>query len=466
MKTSVNSDVRVVHIAAENPEAELEKIIAEVSGSELREIILLVDFSLTQYWTDEKNSVGLTALFYLQSKLQSFSIQACVFLSRSIDLNPLTGDKVDIAVWLSVLAVPVFDLNAVIPLQPIAIPKPWGQEIWYTGIERRGVAEAGTRGKKTPLPWLLAIAPQRLGVGAAEPILLKILDPLPEPVFGDLYFELHQQKQEVYVVTAVDKRAWPGGTGAIRFGFDSALRAQYDDDQRFLADYFASVRAYRRVRVQIDNLLDGVRQREDVGLNEPVTAATLQSWLEEVPAALRTEEDALRRAMDRFTRLLPLTVGDVVKVPCLLPHSLQHGVRTVEFQTPVYERLILSFAQKVLTQSEWDTDASAALLQLDPPDAAPFPVCACGEGWIEEQIVVFDNFEVRRIRLQPGARRELLIDREYGLGIVVGATLMLGADSYLPDDGVLLPGRTCLALQNPGASPAYFLLAQPLNTRG
>src|SRR5690625_7657891 len=42
--------------------------------------------------------------------------------------------------------------------------------------------------------------------------------PLPVEVVGDLYFELHEEKREVYVVTSIDPQAWPEGIGAIRYG--------------------------------------------------------------------------------------------------------------------------------------------------------------------------------------------------------------------------------------------------------
>lgn len=449
---------QTMRITAANPEHELDKVVAELGDSDAGEIILVVDFPFVEYWTEQKKSIALTALFYVRHD----AIKLSVLPAQTIDDDLPALSEVNIEDWISGLGFPLFDLSAPIPLQPIAIPKPWGQEIWYTGIERRGVAEVGAPDKKIPLPWLLAAAPRRLCGGATEPILLKILDPLPEPVFGDLYFELHQQKQEVYVVTAVDERAWPDGKGAIRFGFDSELREKYRDDQRFLADYFAAVRSYREVRVEIDKLLDAIRLREGIDLNEPVSAAILQVWLEEVPWNLREEEEALRAAMERFTRLLPLVVGDVVKVPCLLPHSLQHGVRTVEFQTPVYERLILSFAQKVLTQSDWDTGAAASLLQLDPPLPAPFPITAQGRGWVEERIVSFDNFEVLRTSLQPGARRDLQVERSYGLGMVVGGSLLLNERRHAPDDAVLLPAGLRCELVNASPAAAYFLIAQPL----
>jgi hypothetical protein len=457
MSKVVAPGVQVLRVTAEKPECELDKVITERGCAD--GIVLLVDFALHEYWGEQKSSIALAALFYVRRDAIKLGVFPAHILAS--DLPALNATNIDS--WLSGLDYPIFDLNAALRLQSIAIPKPWGQEIWYTGIEKRGVAEVGVADKKIPLPWLLAAAPRRLGIGAGvEPILLKILDPLPEPVFGDLYFELHQQKQEVYVVTAVDKRAWPDGQGAIRFGFDPVLRASYSNDQRFLADYFAAVRDYRRVRVEVDKLLDLIRGREGVELNAPVTAATLHDWLREMPVELSREEEVLRAAMERFTRLLPLEVGDVVTVPCLLPHSLQHGVRTVEFQTPVYERLILSFGQKVLTQADWDTEASAALVQLDPPTPLPLPVTGRGEGWIEEQIVSFDNFEVRRVTLKPGACRDLSVDRDYGLGIVVGGDLQLGAQIYAPDEGVWLPGGLCAMLENAGAESAYFLLALPL----
>jgi hypothetical protein len=363
-------------------------------------------------------------------------------------------------------------LDQAVRLQPISIPKPWGQEIWYTGIERRGVAEAGDGRFTVVLPWLLAIAPRRLldwkkGGGNKEPILLKILDPLPEEVFGDLYFEMHQQKQEVYVVTAIDENAWPDGKGAIRFGFNSALRAHYGDDQKFLNDYLTAVREYRAVRKAIDRQLDAKREREGVDLEQPLAAPQLQTWLQEISAPLREQEQMLRVAMERFTGLQALQIGDVVKVPCLVPHSLQHGVRTVEFQTPVYERLILSFAQKVLTQVEWDTDVAAALLCLDPPPVEPLLVTAQGAGWCEERIVEFDDFAVYRVTLQPGATRNLVGTANYALLMVVGEQIQLTGALLPADSAVLLPAAWIGGdVINLSRKCAYLLLAIPVAARG
>src|SRR5690606_327598 len=173
------------------------------------------------------------------------------------------------------------------------------------------------------------------------------------------------EKREVYVVTHVDRNAWPDGRGAIRFGFDQVARQRAASDEAFRQQFLSAVADYEQLRRAIDRHCDEIRREEGVGLTEPVDAATLKRWLGVVPAPLLERERQAREAMNAFTHMLPLREGDVVKVPCLTPHALQHGVRTVEFQTPVYERKILAFAQKVLTQDHWDTSEAVELMSLE-----------------------------------------------------------------------------------------------------
>lgn len=468
MATNESSTPTRVAAGNEGPESLLERALAAVPPSGDR--LLIVDFNLEQYWLDAPATLALVAVYRVsRDAAGAVAIAAAVLEPAPFDRHflPALQSGASLEAAAGRFDVPLFDLNGAAPLQPVHIPKPWGQEIWYTGIERRGVARVGTATASVPLPWLLAIAPRRIVGGAREPILLKILDPLPEAVFGDLYFEMHQQKQEVYVVTAIDARAWPDGRGAIRFGFDAELRARYGDDRRFLDDYLAAVRAYRAARQAIDRQLDERRARGGIALDAPLPAATLQQWLAELPAAVRQRELELRQAMERFTGMQPLRLGDVVKVPCLVPHSLQHGVRTVEFQTPVYERLILSFAQKVLTQADWDTEAAAALLRMDPPPPEPFAVTGRGAGWVEERIVEFGDFEVRRATLEPGAALPLACGGTYALLVAVGAGLELASMPLPGDAAVLLPAswRGGDAV-NRGAAPAYLLRAVPTPVRG
>ncbi len=325
-------------------------------------------------------------------------------------------------------------LDQPVLLEPAEVPKPWGREIWLSGIEARGESAVQTGAGVLPLSQYLALAPRRL-CGGAELVLLKILDPLAQPVLGDLYFETHEKKQEIYVVTHVDAEAWPDGAGAIRFGMNQELRRYYGDDDAMRRDYLAAVQAYERVRRAIDEGRTGEG----------------------------TEREAeLRAAMNAFTGLKPLKIGDVVAVPTWLPHSLQHGVRVIEFQTPTYERYIISFAQKVLTQDHWDSAAAITRMRLDVPPEPHFE--PMGDG--AECIVSFEDFRVWRVTLAPGTEFELPRHPSYLLCAGVRGAVGLGALTVLPEQAAFVPalalcGRRPLALRNTGNSDAVALIAAP-----
>ncbi|MEH6638539.1 MAG: hypothetical protein V7717_04610 [Porticoccaceae bacterium] len=341
-------------------------------------------------------------------------------------------------------SVPVIALDTPVRLAPVIIPKPWGRELWYSGIEARGQSGIGSEDRNIPLPWLLALAGDALLGGDCQSInLLKILDPLPEPVYGDLYLELHEEKREVYVVTHVDKTAWPEGVGAIRYGFDTQVQAEYPDDASFRRAFCASTGAYEQVRREIDRAISS-------GLDS-----------EALPLELQSREAALRQAMNRFTQLKPLVVGDVVKVPCLLPHSLQHGVRTVEFQTPVYERKILSFAQEVLTQQHWDTEAAVALMTTTPPVDSEFAVLENSPGLRRELIVEFDDFSVERVTLAPGAQWSMATEGRYALAMAVNSVLLAGRP-LAAENAMLIPaGAGQVMVENLSDAPAIVLISRP-----
>lgn len=359
--------------------------------------------------------------------------------------------------------VPLFDLRGPALLEPVAIPKPWGEEIWFTGIEERGISGIGDGRYAVPLPWYLYAAPTLLANGRHQHInLLKILAPLADPLLGDLYFELHEQKQEVYVVTGVDRTTWPNGQGAIRLGFDSDVRSSYGSDQAFRMAYSAAVASYRSVRRKIDELIDVRRTEEGVALDEPVAPEVQRRWLATVPEVLLDAEQARRAEMNRFTQLWPLHVGDVVQVPLLTPHALQHGVRTVEFQTPVYERKILSFGQKVLTQPEWDTAEAVTQMLLDVPALSRCETLSAGPGWRRERIVTFDDFIVDRLTIDGGHQWSLEADGEYGLLMAVGADFKVGGRSLAHEQACFVPSiRSPMICKNQSEEQGVLLIARP-----
>lgn len=355
---------------------------------------------------------------------------------------------------------PVFCLDQALPLQPVHIPKPWGQEIWYTGIEARGLSRVGSAACAIPLPWLLAAASEKvLGHADAVPPLLKILDPLPDEVYGDLYLEMHEEKREVYIVTAVDPRAWPSGTGFIRYGAHPERVAEAGE-AGFRAAFLKAIRDYAAIRAELDARLDACRLAEGIGLQAPVDAATLRRWESSLPVELRERERVLREAMNRFTGMRPLRVGDVVKVPLCFPHSLQHGVRTIEFQTPVYERRIISFAQKVLTQSHWDSDYALRHMRLDVPEETVETLAQSTELCLE-RIVSFEDFDVFRLQLAPGASHDLPANTLV-LAMGLQGEAGIGSQHLAPGQALLLPaGSRDRSVRNPSEAPALLVFCLP-----
>lgn len=318
-------------------------------------------------------------------------------------------------------------LDAPVRLEPVSIPKPWGRELWYTGMEVRGESRVVAGEASLPLSRYLALAPARL-CRRRPIVLLKILDPAATPVAGDLYFEVHEHKREVYVVTHVDPTAWPDGTGAIRLGMSQSRRAAFADDDAFRNAYLAAVKAYETVRRRIDGG-------------------------ERLPPETETQ---LREAMDGFTAFAPLRVGDVVTVHPWQPHSLQHGVRVVEFQTPTYERYILSFGQRVLTQNHWDTEAVLDRIDLGPPRPESLGPVAAGIG----QIADFDDFSAFRVEIPPGVSRPLEIELPYAVCMGVEGRVSVNGLALDAEEACFVPASALpVTLANAAATPAVALVA-------
>jgi hypothetical protein len=395
--------------------------------------ILLVDFTLRQYWLERADPVGLTAIYHLSTDGLRVSVT-----DQPVELGNLPPQQ-QYQRLVRRYGLAEFDPQLPLQLLPEPIVKPWGQEIWYSAVEPRGVCQFGQQQACTPIPWLQAVVPDALiGSPGEDLLLLKILDPLPDPVLGDLYFELHEHKREVYVVTHVDPRAWPDGVGRIRYGFDRAQLERSGSEASFRAAYLASVQAYEAVRRSLDRVPAGQRP-----------------GVEQIQ-----REQALREQMDSFTHLHPVTVGDVISVPARLPHSLQHGVRVIEFQTPVYERKILSFGQRVVTQDHWDTAEAVNQMCLEP--GAPQP-CFClyqAHGVKVEQIARFTDFEVRRVVIREGGSWWLDCPASYALLMVVTGVLRVGGVSYRAEQALLLPANWSGQLAPAGTvQPLVFLVA-------
>ncbi len=414
----------------------LECYAAWSNEPSVQDRLLLVDFDLEAYWLAGSPKISLTAIYFESERTSSISVTD----KSLVGLGLAPSDQY--FRWSVDHQIVRYSPGHLIRLLPLAIPKPWGQEIWYTGVETRGVCCFFQGELKTPIPWLQATVPGcGLGDAGDALVLLKILDPVADPVVGDLYFELHEEKQEVYVVTHVDKASWPDRVGYIRMGFNSQKLDSFGGDaQTFKESYLSVVQDYEDIRREIDNQPQGSVIRPEQ----------------------RQRESQLRIRMDSYSQLVPLVVGDVVKVPLLTPHSLQHGVRTVEFQTPVYERKILSFAQRVITQNHWDTKEAVDIMVLEPPPANDFTVLEDTPGQLVERIVDFSDFDVRRVSLADGTSMVFAPLSSYALLMVVEGQLTLENLELVAEDALILPSGWSgeLAFAKPESS-GVLLLATP-----
>lgn len=376
-------------------------------------------FTCDQYYLPGKPHLHLIALAALsQGGALALRIEVAILpyqAELAQELEQLTAERGNLMAFAAAHRAAWIDLSTPLTLAPVQVRKPWGKEVWYTGVEARGHASVSAGGLETPLPWLLALAPRRLAAERPrELILLKELDPHPEPVFGDLYFEVHRRKREAYVVTHLDADAWPEGVGGVRYGFSAEQRARYMDDRTFKNAYLQAVQAYEATRREIDAHLDERRRQADLSATAPLPVETLADWQAQLPEDLRATEQRLRTAMDCFVAVQPVRLGDVVTVAPLTPHGLLHGVRVVEFQTADYERQILSFGQKVLTQDQWDTAQVLDEIPLETPSPRSLPCWTSEPGASIERVVQFPAFVVLRVVLAAGASVSLTNVRRIG----------------------------------------------------
>ena len=322
-------------------------------------------------------------------------------------------------------------LDDPVALAPVEIPKQWGREVWYSGIETRGESRVRCDGGSLGLSTYLALAP--LHLCRRKPlVLLKVLDPRPEPLLGELYLEVHEDKREVYVVTQVSPAAWPTGQGRIRYGINQRKRQEFHNDDAFRAAFLSAIQKYEALRQSIDAGIPG----------------------------LDAAERSARQATLEFTAEKELSVGDVLSVPTWVPHSLQQGVRVIEFQTPTYERHIISSSQRVLTQDGWDSEVAINGMQLDPPaDLTPEPV----QPGID-RIVRFDEFSVWRTDLNPDQTIKLPPHASYALAICISGRLTLhGPHQDLtlePDQAAFIPA-SAIGLPIRAEEAGLALLAGP-----
>ncbi len=299
-------------------------------------------------------------------------------------------------------------------LIPIAIKKPWGKEIWFSGIEKRGVSLGKNHfSQKTHAIDKLIFVFKLFGflnqnyIKKKQPILLKILKPLADKVYGQLYYELHEKKKEVYIVSQISKKIYPQGVGKIRLGFNLAKKKNYPRAELFFQAKLKAILAYKKIRFQIDEEIEAWKAQDKHPPSQVDGIVETKKWLKSINQEKIDLEKKLRKEMEAFSAYQDLKIGDTVTIENKTPHALQAGVEAVEFQTPHYERLIISYPQKVLTQNDWDSEKAFRIMKRKINLKKNLSI-EDNEEFFLEKCVDFREFKVYKIAFKKIKTYELM----------------------------------------------------------
>ena len=361
-------------------------------------------------------------------------------------------------------------------LEAVHIAKPWGYEEWYSGVEQRGVAKVRVAEDSTELPYALSLFRHSyLRDHPENLILLKTLNPVAEDILGDLYLEMHEEKWEAYVVTEIDPNAWPSGVGIIKAGLNEEKVTIYQQHygkkwtQPYLQDFERHITKYEQIRRRIDQQMDAMRKRAGIDLLAPLTPELTQQFLKNVPEEEQKEEKQSRDKLYSFIGDYPVRVGDIVSFSTHQIHSLQHGIRVIEFQTPHYERLIVMFTQKVLTQPQWNTTKALSVMKAEVYQSPPLVELGETGGWHNERFVDFPEFTADRIIIQPQNEYSDQSGDAYHLlmGVRGEGTICSSAFNAFPlqtGEGIFLPASLQdYTIRNASSIPLIYLKAMPKN---
>ena len=113
--------------------------------------LLLVDFELIPWWLPSVEPpharLPLTAIYCLGP--HGLRVSVTDEKLETIDQLPVEQYKSWLDCYNLFSAAPGQPLG----LAPVHIAKPWGQEIWFSGVEERGVCAFGDATARVSIPW-------------------------------------------------------------------------------------------------------------------------------------------------------------------------------------------------------------------------------------------------------------------------------------------------------------------------
>ncbi len=439
----------------------VDQLISLYNLEEFQYCLILVERKQTEDWNENKGPVTFQALVEVELQERTINNQSNNFIKRGCVWKNIIDTESILEILRdnpkSLLESVAENRKAIIvdsrePLQlkVLKIPKPWGFEGWYTGIEKRGVVNVIDKYGETELPYALNLFKKQMLADDLESlILLKTLNPVAEKTIGDLYYELHEKKWEVYIVTEIDKTAWPSGKGIIKAGLHPKKIEEYkikygnNWEETLRGEFKSAVSEYEKIRLQIDGSQDNI------------------------PNEILEKEQILRDKASGFVGDLPVIVGDIISFPVFQIHSLRHGIKVVEFQTPHYERLILMFTQKVLTQNHWDTENAINKMETEVYHPPKLECIHDSKYLIVERFTDFPQFNFDRIRLEPKNTFEIQMDGRYQLLIIISGIAAVVSNTgntikLKKEESLFLPvSMGCYQIENIGDNHLICLNASP-----
>lgn len=417
-----------------------------------KKFIAITKISLQQYWLKDKENTFLEICFYFNKNNLQFFITPKK-ISSYLEKKSIAGNSINDFFFEKLAAYfksGIFDFLRGFFMQPKTINKPWGKEVWYSGIEERGVClvKSIINDLTSPLPYVLEVfnifnsrIKSRINskINSQKKIILtKRLVPLAEKEKGNLYYELHQKKKEVYIVNEISKKAYPiKKIGKIKIGMNQSYFQKYSSFEKFKEDFL-------KISISCKKIIDQLFQEKKSNPKYQKLNEKKKKYFEK---------------LEPFFRYVDLEVGDIIRISPFIPHSLQHGVSVVEFQTQHYERAILSFEQKVITQDHWDTKKALSLIKKKDIFASEYSFKndvkviqkKTPSNIIFEKIKGFDEFNIERITIEKDQFN--LVEKNYCILFIVSGEIEI----ILQDKKKIIKKNQCFYLPQISLAKKFLL---------
>ena len=334
-------------------------------------------------------------------------------------------------------------------LRPYKEPKVWGSggigEYWYGSEEGDKSSIIETDGEEVPMSEITDRVPEEiLGKGAIDKFghtfpLVKILTPK-----GRLSVQFHDTKNELWIVTGVDKDV-SGGDSSIILGFSPSSLEKFGKNVN--AEYKKALQVYGKA---LNELID-ILEKDDRGveaLEKTGNAEYAADMVKDVMSQAAVGEEVLVRAhkeLDDFYNYIMVTVGDVIPVPSGTLHALGAGVQVVEPQIPgetqsmedgaTYPvRYYFPGCEREGSKKELDIDRTDEINAEMVTLTAPEILKRDEQVKIERLPGDFEDkgLEVHRITLKNGAHMEVSGIKSFHNLVVVGgeATVVINDRDY------------------------------------